>query len=65
MHAANVLRLIKALRDAVNDEADTSAEDKTPYVNEVLFHLDAAADVLEFPKVGSECDGATQKDMAT
>lgn len=50
MRSGNVLKLIKALRDVINDEADASAKDTTPYVDRVLFHLDAAADVIEFPR---------------
>jgi truncated hemoglobin YjbI len=45
MSKTSALKLIKALREAINDCADP-----TEWQNEVLEHLDRAADVLEFPK---------------
>ncbi len=45
MSKHSALRLIKALRDAIND-----ASDPTLWENAVLYHLDAAADEIEFPK---------------
>lgn len=48
MHKNNVLKLIKTLRDVVNDEADPSADGDLQIINQVCFHLDAAADVIEF-----------------
>lgn len=50
MRSGNVLRLIKTLRDVINDEADPSVDGDLAVVNQVVFHLDAAADVIEFPK---------------
>jgi len=45
MSKDNALKLIKALRDAIND---TISEDL--WENAVCYHLDQAADTLEFPK---------------
>jgi hypothetical protein len=50
MSKQSALRLIKSLRDAVND---TAIETDLAWINQVCFHLDAAADVLEFPKDGT------------
>lgn len=48
MDKATALRRIKELRDAINDSSDTSATAKM-WENAVCYHLDAAADVIEFP----------------
>lgn len=45
-----ILQLIKALRAAVND----TPTDPTLWANRVCFHLDAAADEIEFPKSTGE-----------
>lgn len=44
MSKDSALRLIKALRDAIND---TTSDDG--WANEVCYHLDHASDVIEFP----------------
>ena len=40
------LKAIKELRDRINDVDDPCNE----WTNEVLYHLDAASDVIAFPK---------------
>lgn len=49
MSRASALRLIKALRDAINDQIDDPNE-ALPWINDVCDNLDRAADVIEFPK---------------
>jgi hypothetical protein len=52
MRKEQALTLIKTIRDLINDCCDDS-QDKQHWVNDVCFHLDAASDVIEFPKVTS------------
>jgi hypothetical protein len=49
MTKLEALKEIKALRDKISDVADPDT-----WVNDVCDHLDAAGDVIEFPKDGSE-----------
>lgn len=48
MNKKDALRLIKNLRDLINDTTDEDNSDL--WVNNVCSHLDAAADIIEFPK---------------
>ncbi len=54
MTRADVLRHIKMLRDEINGDPDS-----TGWVNKVLYHLDQAADVVEFPSRAQACWVAT------
>lgn len=45
---ADILAAIKTLRDRINNCPATVL-----WINAVVFHLDAAGDVIEFPKEGS------------
>jgi len=49
MTKAEALKAIKTLRNQINDVPDPTNEDGGSWVNDVVFHLDAAADIIEFP----------------
>lgn len=50
MTREDALKRIKALREEINDVPDPTDHDGGAWVNEVCHHLDAAADVIEFPR---------------
>jgi hypothetical protein len=54
MTRQQALREIKQLRDRINDVPDPTDEDGGPWVNDVCHHLDAAANVIEFPASDAE-----------
>lgn len=49
MNKQETLAAIKTLRDKINDHP-MPADGSGDWVNEVVSHLDAASDVIEFPK---------------